>query len=216
MDDYLRNIEKQIPQNDDVVGYAVAVNGKVDSVDVFASPKLFGKMKGKLLKASATEAVASKTDKAAPAPDASAAAADLPLEDVIEIRKAAADLRGFVTQAGGELKPVLLELERTLAELRMVTEGIADYVRWFVFEPEDRRPQIHDLDKASYKDSYQTTAAFFAWIVEKKDKKFIQKLNAECRKGKYKPELFKKYAGKPLDDLWKEFIKLQKEQREEK
>lgn len=72
VDDYLRNIEKQIPARDDVVGYAVAVNGKVDSVDVFASPRLFGKMKTKLLKASATEAVASKSDKAVPAPDASA------------------------------------------------------------------------------------------------------------------------------------------------
>lgn len=72
VDDYLRNIEKQIPARDDVVGYAVAVNGKVDSVDVFASPRLFGKMKTKLLKASATEAVASKSDQAVPAPDASA------------------------------------------------------------------------------------------------------------------------------------------------
>jgi len=72
VDDYLRNIEKQIPEKDDVVGYAVAVNGKVDSVDVFASPSLFGKMKGKLLKASATEAVASKSDKTTATPDASA------------------------------------------------------------------------------------------------------------------------------------------------
>jgi hypothetical protein len=72
VDDYVRNIEKQMPQQSDVVGYAVAVNGNVDSVDVFASPNLFGKMKGKLLKASATEAVASKGDKIAPAPDASA------------------------------------------------------------------------------------------------------------------------------------------------
>lgn len=45
---------------------------------------------------------------------------------LIEIRKAAADLRGFVTQTGGELKPVLVELEKTLAELRMVTEAIAE------------------------------------------------------------------------------------------
>ncbi len=45
---------------------------------------------------------------------------------LIEIRKAAADLRGFVAKTGGELKPVILELERTLAELRMVTEGIAE------------------------------------------------------------------------------------------
>lgn len=72
VDDYVRNIEKQFPQQSDVVGYAVAVNGNVDSVDVFASPNLFGKMKSKLLKASATEAVASKGDKMGPVPDASA------------------------------------------------------------------------------------------------------------------------------------------------
>ncbi|MBT1077057.1 DUF948 domain-containing protein [Geobacter grbiciae] len=45
---------------------------------------------------------------------------------LIEIRKAAADLRVFVSRTGGELKPVLLELERTLTELRTVTEGIAE------------------------------------------------------------------------------------------
>jgi hypothetical protein len=72
VDEYVRNIEKQLPQQGDVVGYAVAVNGNVDSVDVFASPSLFGKMKGKLLKASAAEAVASKGDKPTAAPDANA------------------------------------------------------------------------------------------------------------------------------------------------
>jgi len=91
-----------------------------------------------------------------------------------------------------------------------VTEGIADYVRWFNFEPEDRRPRIHDIDRANYTDSYQTTAAFFNWIEKKKTSHFVQKLNAACRKGKYSPELFKEYAGKPLDDLWKEFAKSQK------
>jgi hypothetical protein len=68
----VRNLEKQIPHDADIVGYALAVNGNVDSVEVFASPKLFGKMKGKLLKASATEAVASKQAKVSPAPNADA------------------------------------------------------------------------------------------------------------------------------------------------
>lgn len=44
---------------------------------------------------------------------------------LIEIKKAAADLRSFVNQTGGELKPVLLELEKIIAELRTVSEGIA-------------------------------------------------------------------------------------------
>ena len=72
VEDYVRNIEKQIPAQDDLVGYAVALNGKVDSIDVFASPNLFGKMKGKLLKSSATEAVASKTNQPTPPPSTEA------------------------------------------------------------------------------------------------------------------------------------------------
>ena len=72
VDEYVRNLEKEIPKDKDVVGYAVAVNGNVEAVDVFASPNLFGKMKGKLLKASATEALAAKTDKPSPSPTADA------------------------------------------------------------------------------------------------------------------------------------------------
>jgi hypothetical protein len=72
MDEYVGSIEKQIPRADDVVGYALAINGEVESVDVFASPKLFGRMKGKLLKSGATEAIAAKQDKVAPPPGADA------------------------------------------------------------------------------------------------------------------------------------------------
>jgi hypothetical protein len=68
VEQYVSNLERTLPKDDDVVGYAVAVNGKVESVEVFASPRLFGKMKGKLLKASATEALAAKTDAPSSAP----------------------------------------------------------------------------------------------------------------------------------------------------
>src|SRR5262249_37519599 len=44
-----------------------------------------------------------------------------------------------------------------------VTEGIADYMRWFLYEPATKRPKINPK-KANYTDSYRTTAAFFDWI----------------------------------------------------
>jgi len=72
VDEYVRHMEKQLPKDGNVVGFAVAVNGDVDSVEVFASPKLFGKMKGKLLKASATEAVSAKQGKQGPVPTTAA------------------------------------------------------------------------------------------------------------------------------------------------
>jgi hypothetical protein len=72
VDQYVHHLEQTLPKDSDVVGYAVAVNGNVESVDVFASPNLFGKMKGKLLKASATEALAAQTRKPSPVPTAAA------------------------------------------------------------------------------------------------------------------------------------------------
>jgi hypothetical protein len=91
-----------------------------------------------------------------------------------------------------------------------VTEGIADYVRWFNFEPENRHPHVGNPARAKYTDSYQTTAAFFDWIVKNKDPQFVTRLNAAARQGKYKSELFQEYAGKPVDELWAEFIQTQK------
>jgi hypothetical protein len=55
---------------DDVVGYVFAINGKINSGDVYPSHGLFLKMWPRLLAAAVTEAIAEKTDKtkAAPAP----------------------------------------------------------------------------------------------------------------------------------------------------
>lgn len=69
---YVRAVEEQFPARGDVVGYAVAINGTVGSVDVFATPRLFNKLKGKLLRAGAAEAVAAKTNTPTKPPSVSA------------------------------------------------------------------------------------------------------------------------------------------------
>jgi hypothetical protein len=86
-----------------------------------------------------------------------------------------------------------------------VTEGIADYVRWFKYESPKRRPHVNPRH-ANYTDGYQTTAAFFDWIVRTKNRSFVQRLNTAARNGKYSDALFRQYARKPLDELWAEFI----------
>jgi len=85
-----------------------------------------------------------------------------------------------------------------------LVEGIADYVRFWRFEPNAPRPPI-DPDKASYRDAYKTAAAFLAWIAEKHDPQIVQQLNESLRKGRYQDSLFKEYTGKDLAELWKEF-----------
>jgi hypothetical protein len=88
-----------------------------------------------------------------------------------------------------------------------LVEGIADYVRWFMYEPPEKHPRIRSdrVDRIKYTDSYQTTAAFFAWLVQAYDKDLVKKLNKACRKGEYKPGLFREFTGKDLDTLFEEF-----------
>ncbi len=85
-----------------------------------------------------------------------------------------------------------------------LVEGIADYIRWFKYEPASQRPHP-DPASAKYSDSYRTTAAFLDWAIQTYDKDLLVKLNAACRQGKYNDGLWKQFTGKALDDLGKEW-----------
>ncbi|MDP7287719.1 MAG: basic secretory protein-like protein, partial [Phycisphaerae bacterium] len=87
-----------------------------------------------------------------------------------------------------------------------MVEGVADYIRWFCYEPKSKRPRVNPA-RAKYTDSYRTTAAFIHYAVENCDKDIVRKFNAEMRKGRYAPELWKKYTGKTIDELWAEYVK---------
>jgi hypothetical protein len=60
-DEYIKKMSQIIDGQSDVIGYAFAINGKVNSADVYASNALFKKLWPKLLKATAVEAVAEMT-----------------------------------------------------------------------------------------------------------------------------------------------------------
>ncbi len=67
---YVKELEKLGEEKDDIIGYVFAVNGSVNSADVYPSNALFRKMWPKLLAASVTEAIGSNAAKPAPAPAA--------------------------------------------------------------------------------------------------------------------------------------------------
>lgn len=58
IDEYVKNLSRIADGKPDVIGFAFAVNGKINSADIYASNALFKKLWSKMLKASATEAVA--------------------------------------------------------------------------------------------------------------------------------------------------------------
>jgi hypothetical protein len=60
VDRYTKALAKAAEGKEDVIGYAVAINGKVEEADVYGSNALFRKLWPKLVNGSATEALAEK------------------------------------------------------------------------------------------------------------------------------------------------------------
>jgi hypothetical protein len=93
-----------------------------------------------------------------------------------------------------------------------VTEGICDYIRWFLYEPKSKGAGLRpgSESRVNYSDSYRTTGNFLDWVATEKDKEILKKLNAAAREGEYDEKLWKEWTGKTLEELnseWKEAIK---------
>ncbi len=89
-----------------------------------------------------------------------------------------------------------------------LTEGIADYVRWIVFEPQNNHQKL-TREKANPKGSYRTTAAFLNFVARKYDADLVPKLNAAMQDGTYTDDLFTKLTGKSIETLggeWQESL----------
>jgi hypothetical protein len=56
--DYVKDLSSIISGKRDVIGYVFAINGKLNSADVYSSNALFAKLWPKMLEASAIEAIA--------------------------------------------------------------------------------------------------------------------------------------------------------------
>ncbi len=88
-----------------------------------------------------------------------------------------------------------------------IVEGIPDYVRWFLYEPETggallntqvRRTARHDA-------SYRVSANFIDWVIRThaSDEQFLQKLNAAAREGRYSTDTWKELTGLSEPELAK-------------
>ncbi|OWK35595.1 basic secretory protein-like protein [Fimbriiglobus ruber] len=84
-----------------------------------------------------------------------------------------------------------------------LVEGVADYIRFFKYEP----GKIGRLtpERAKYDGSYRVSAAFLGFVTEKYDKETVRKLNAVMREGKYKETVWKDITGKSLVELGQEW-----------
>lgn len=90
-----------------------------------------------------------------------------------------------------------------------LVEGIADYIRWFLYEPEKKGAEItkRSLPTAKFDSSYRITGNFLDWVTRRYDEEIVPKLNAAARNGLYNEQLWREWTGKTLQELgaeWKE------------
>jgi hypothetical protein len=107
-----------------------------------------------------------------------------------------------------ELTHVVQRYPRRGTRPGWLVEGIADYIRFYNYEPVKARPNPNPA-RAKHTDSYRTTAHFLNWAQEKYDKQLVVKLNTDCREARYSEDLWKQYTGKTLEELgaeWKESL----------
>jgi hypothetical protein len=84
-----------------------------------------------------------------------------------------------------------------------LVEGIADYVRFFKYEP-GKLGRIN-AERAHYNGSYRITAAFLAYVTEKYNPELVRKLNQSMREGEYKETIWQALTKKSLTELDEEW-----------
>ncbi|QJW96205.1 hypothetical protein FTUN_3762 [Frigoriglobus tundricola] len=84
-----------------------------------------------------------------------------------------------------------------------LVHGIADYVRFFKFEPGALGPP--DPDTARYDGDPHETAAFLAHLVAAHDPALVRRLNAALREGRYTDDIWPALTGRSLPELGDEW-----------
>ncbi|WP_394847628.1 RICIN domain-containing protein [Pendulispora brunnea] len=85
-----------------------------------------------------------------------------------------------------------------------VTEGIADFMRYYIYQPYSVGRPARD---AHYTQGYGEAAWLFNYIVRSYDSSFVRRLNEAARNGTYSDDIFKTVTpqrDKTLDGLWAE------------
>jgi hypothetical protein len=90
-----------------------------------------------------------------------------------------------------------------------LVEGIADYMRIYVFAPEGDLAKItpNNIDHARYDAGYAMSANFLNWVAKKYDSKIVSQLNSAGREATYTEWSWHLLTGKSLQELGDEWLK---------
>jgi hypothetical protein len=84
-----------------------------------------------------------------------------------------------------------------------LTEGITDYLRWYVYEPKSGGAEMsrRGFPNARYNASYRVTANFLNYTSQKYDTNLVFKLNTAIREGKFSEDIWKNLTGHTAQEL---------------
>ena len=91
-----------------------------------------------------------------------------------------------------------------------VTDGIANYIHWHLYEKKPLEWFPIGDDEKGYEAAYRITGGFFLWITIYKNADFIKILNTSMKNGEYKDSIFLQNTGNDLDALWHEYFQYRK------
>lgn len=103
-----------------------------------------------------------------------------------------------------ELVHVLQQYPGSRTTPGWLVEGIADYIRWWRYEPEAPRTRV-DPVKNKYTDAYRITASFLAWTSRKYDMRLVPALDRAMKMRRDPLHVFFRFTGKTVDALWQEY-----------
>jgi hypothetical protein len=91
-----------------------------------------------------------------------------------------------------------------------IVEGIPDYIRWYLYEPQSMGAVLSQeaLSKSKHDASYRVSANFIDWVIRSHDRDgtLLKNLNAVAREGRYTSDIWQKLTGKSeaeLADSWR-------------
>lgn len=87
-----------------------------------------------------------------------------------------------------------------------LVEGIADYLRWGIFEGKPQEWFSVPNDPKGYEQSYRVTGGFLLWLESDRAPGIVKKLNAAMRQRTYSNEMFEKETGLGLEALWAAYV----------
>lgn len=106
-----------------------------------------------------------------------------------------------------ELAHIVQSYPRSRVDAGWLVEGVADYVRYQCAVPDGWSIPKEARAGTKWTDGYWVTASFLVFVELAYDPDIAKAMNEALSSGSYRTELWKERTGRPLEELWADYMK---------